>query len=211
MKRTADITYNIANLSVETIENISPTGSQIYLSSTAFLNFFDRILPRYPTHLPVPLETVTLENMLYQKVFGGVISGQLFSFGYAEILLMPLLVQQTAIQNMKLSDLPAENAITAWYCEKSYKLSVAPASYYSFVAICLAIISWCVALRAPSLFRPMPKLSLFPDVDFLAKLAKNHTGRLSNLGSDAGSTEIESQLHTVSIKVEEAAEGSDEE
>lgn len=208
IKRKADITYDIGNYSIERIENISDTGSPVYTNATDLLHVFARILPRYGTPLPTPLPEVTLENVLYVKMQNYLMDGRLFTFAYIEALLMPWLVQQSAILEMKWADVPAENVVTGWYCEKTYKLSVAPASFYAFALICLSIICWSLALTVPGIFIRLPTLSRFRDVDFLSKLL--NLGKIAELGSDATSSKIERELDGVIINVEEvtAPQGS---
>ena len=119
-------------------------------------------------------------------------------------------MQQLGLQIMSVEQLPVENVITASYCKKAYKISLAPGSFYTFTISCLVTIAWCLLRLIPTIFKPAPILSLFSEANILSKVPKNvRNDRLSKLGPGATSKAVEEILGEVNIKIEKRMQWDD--
>jgi hypothetical protein len=136
-KRKADVVYNLGNFTIDLMSQIYGTDDT---EAKTYLNFYDRIFPRW-TGRVVGSSDVTLESVLYNFCFGQCTyspwhsaTGGRISENYAQMLLLPYLVQQQI--EWELGNLiDRQNGAPSVYCTKSYQLSVAPSSFY----ICSAL------------------------------------------------------------------------
>lgn len=204
-KRRADITYNLRNRSIELFENLSPKFQSQYIDPRAYLYVYKRILPKYPEKLlENPLET-TLETMLFRYCQDASIlsAPETVIESYLETLMLPWVLQQSALKLLSIKGLSIDNFVQASYCNKSYKVSLAPASFYTFCVLCFLTISWCLAQLFATIFTPRPRLTSFPDMDFSSKLLqKSQIEPLPKLGPGVTSNEIERTFSDTVIRIQ---------
>lgn len=147
-KRNADIIYNLPNRSVELVEKLYPIYDTEHPHSDAYLGFFDRLFPQFP-HPPLnnSLER-NLDLILFQYCQEACahFTPGFINRGYLETLLLPWIIQQLGLQILSAQELSVENVVTASYCTKSYKISFAPSSFYTFTLFCVFAIGWSLVV-----------------------------------------------------------------
>ena len=94
--------------------------------------------------------------------------------------------------------------VGASYCNKRYKISVAPSSFLTFTLCSLLTIALSLFRLIPTTLRPAPILSSFPDADFPSKLlgdSRNRTDMLAKLGTRASSSDVERTFCDVDLRI----------
>jgi hypothetical protein len=202
-KRKADIIYNLADRSIEVPpENLSPIYGLEFVDGEAYLNFYDRIFPAYSSIPPNSShKDVTLQDFLFNYVLEACALSPptKISRPYLETLMMPWLLQQLGLSAISVKDLPFDNIISALYCKQSYKISLAPSSFYIFTVLSLCTIGWCFARLFPTMFTVTPILSGFAEVDFANSLFAIND--LTKLDSKTTTTTVEKRLGDSNIGV----------
>lgn len=197
-KRNADIIYNLPSRSIELVEKVYPIYETEHQDPELYLSFFDRLFPQFPQK---PLNNSfdrTLDILLFQycQLACALSPPGFLNEGYIETLMLPWILQQVGLQLMSVQQLPLENVITASYCKKLYKISLAPTSFYMFTIICLVTNIWCLLLLIPTILRPTPIISWLGDANIYAKLSTH----MRNIGDS--SIKMEEQLRDMNIKIE---------
>jgi len=202
VKRKADVMYNLVNGSLELITNVSPAHGSAYINPFKYHDVLRRILPVYPANLP---KHVTLGIMIFaycQRAVSLSTHGTL-ARSYLKVLVLPWTIQQHGFSLIGVQEFPVENVVEASYCNKSYKVNLAPTSFYVFGVFCLVTITWCLGQLIPTIFRKTPVSTIFPDIDLLCRspLGDDRTGVLSRLPAKFTSVMVEKRLSNANIRV----------
>lgn len=208
-KRKADVLYNLANFTIDLIDNMSPIYGTDGTEAKTYLDFYDRIFPRW-TGRVVGSFDVTLESLLYNFCFAQCTyspsdsaNGAAITQSYAQMLLLPYLVQQQIEWELgRLVD--RQHGAISVYCTKSYQLSVAPSSFYIFALFCFITILWCLIHLRHAILHRCPILSGFPEIDFPAKwIGNNQKDMMLLVGTGATSKRVEKTFGGMKIYVRE--------
>jgi hypothetical protein len=205
-KRTADITYNLPNGSLELIDNVSPKQDSAYISPGAYVYVFSRILSEHPKNVPKDQHEFTLESMVftYCHTASFLSTGGTIARSYIKMLMFPWTIQQHIFKLLSVNSFPVENIIKASYCRRSYKVTLAPSSFYTFTIFCLLTIAWSLSQLISTIAIRTPVSTLFPDVDLWTRSLPDgdRNGVFSGLPPKFTSLEAERELWDKRIKVE---------
>lgn len=206
LKRKADVTYNLHNNSIESVENLSLSSGFEYSAAIDYLDFYDRLFPDADDSTLEDLDKeYTLRKLLFSYCHSKIITtkvGGYVQIAWNELVMMPWIIQQN-IEWLHLPDEtpPAENLFPVSFMEKTYKISLAPGSFYIFALVCLTTICWCIFRLYPALFVPRPIVSSFPEVDLLSKLNCDGSFEIfSRLGIGATSRVVEEKMSEVVLR-----------
>ena len=215
-KRKADVSYNVQNFSIELIENMSPIYETDGTEAKTYLDFYDRIFPRWKGRAAPGSLDVTLESLLYNFCFTQCAGSPFVSAashitqGFMEMLLLPYLVQQE-IEYESGGWADREHGLTSMYCTKSYQLSVAPSSFYIFALFCFITILWCLRHLRHAILHRRPILSGFPEIDFPAKwVGDNQKDMMLLVGTGATSEKVEKIFGGMKIYVRESLQDDED-
>ena len=123
------------------LKNLSKKYGNGHAPAAVYLNFFDRLFPRAPSPQP-PHTDITLESFVFNYGHQIALEGYAQVAYYIELFMMPRLIQQLDLPNIPGKNLQHENRILAFYCDKTYQISVSPPSFYAFTILCLITIAW---------------------------------------------------------------------
>lgn len=117
MRRTADLTYSLDDLSFVQIDNISKTAIKVEIDAEIYMKVLDVLLPTYGSE-PVS----ALQSMFYQVIMRHAVPKPQRAGRQAEGFLLPLV----QLQDFFPVDLVC--FVNAIYSNQSYKISLSPHS-----------------------------------------------------------------------------------
>ena len=148
--------------------------------ASAYLAFFDKLFPSGRRTDPYPKQT--LESIVFWISHSRCTwsSPGMFKRGYLETLLLPWIVQQYGLQKPNFTA-PPENIVAVLPSTESYKVALAPASFYTFAIFCFVTTTWCFAALCFASFNSTPWLTGYAEFDFSSKIDSESYTQFSRL------------------------------